>query len=643
MALFLFIIPFFVFAVGFFSGNRLGAVPYVAYMFVNYFVLLFISGFLFFSFFSESGSSIQLVLTNYFAYPSTWLYYDFTFAFDFISVTMSTLVVFITFLVMVYTVGYMEDDPYRLQYLSYLSFFCFAMIFLVVAGGFLTLYFGWELVGFASFLLISFKTTSFNSGKSALLAVISNKIGDITLMFAMILFYYFFSTIDYYSLFLLAPSFSSLNISFLGFEFGLIDFICFFVAIACFAKSAQAIFFVWLINSMCSPTPTSSLLHSSTMVLAGVYLFIRIAPVLDYAPFTKLFIMYVGAASMVFGSIFSLFQMDIKKIIAFSTMSQIGFMLIAVSVSLYSFAFFHLVCHGFVKNLMFLVAGFLIHSLSGIQDLRYYGSLGKLFPLASSALLVSSLSLMGFPFTTVFYSKDAILDVLYFRFDDFSYLFVFFFSILGVVLTTLYCSKLVYYLFFAPQNTPRIVLDNIHYPSVLMYIPLFVLSFLSIFAGYFLKDIFLGFSTFEFSSLFGEVNVALTNFVPEFYIPYSFKIFVYFIIALSQAFLFRFYSSSHFFIFRDSFLFNLFRTFFGWIYFQNSFMTSTIVSFFKTFFYYFDRKLLDPFAYFPSLISRSSLFFRYFVQPFSSNFFYYHIAVVFFTFTFCFFLLVCLL
>jgi NADH:ubiquinone oxidoreductase subunit 5 (subunit L)/multisubunit Na+/H+ antiporter MnhA subunit len=629
MSLFLFIIPFTVFFVGFFAGSFLGAIPYYYYLFLNYFVLLFLICFFFFEFFTNGS---WLFYNVYFFHPTSWFGFDFVFLYDFISLSMTFLVILITTLVIIYTVGYMSEDPYRLLYSSYLSFFCFAMLFLILGGSFLILFFGWELVGFASFLLISFKTTSINSGKSALLAVISNKIGDVMLLFSALMLYYFFSTLDYYSIFLI---FSELNFDIILFSYSLslIDFICFFIALACFAKSAQAFFFVWLINSMCSPTPTSSLLHSSTMVLAGVYLFIRIAPILDFAPYTRLFIMLVGSLSMVFGSIFAMFQMDIKKIIAFSTISQIGFIIMVVSVSLYNYAFFHLICHGFVKNLIFLVAGFLIHSLSGLQDIRYYGSLSRVFPFASFCIIISAFSLIGFPFTTVFYSKDAILDVLYFRIAEPQVVFVFVFSLIGVILTTLYSSKLLYYIFFAPLNTPRVVLDLVHYPSsVMMYLPIFFLSFASVVFGYFLKEFYLGFYVFNYFSILGSQNLQLFNFSSEYYVPFDFKIFVYLIISFTQFLLFKFYSSSYFFVYRFSLFFNFFRTFFGYIFYQNTF-TSIFFSYcFFIFFYFFYSKLLDPFSYFPALIRSSFSLFEGFSNRYSIQFFYYNLRFIFSSF-----------
>lgn len=411
-------------------------------------------------------------------------------SFNYDSVTASMLipVLIISSLVHVYSIGYMSHDPHNQRFFSYLSLFTFMMIILVTANNFLLMFVGWEGVGICSYLLVSFWFTRIAANQSSLSAFLTNRVGDCFLTIGMFAILLSFGNVDYYTVFSLAPYMSEDLVTIVG--------IC--LLIGAMAKSSQVGLHVWLPMAMEGPTPVSALIHAATMVTAGVYLLIRCSPLIEYSSTVLLLCLWIGAITTVFSSLIGLFQQDIKKVIAYSTMSQLGMMVIAVGLSSYNIALFHLVNHAFYKGLLFLGAGAVIHAVADNQDFRKYGGLKAYLPLTYSVMLIASLSLVAFPFMTGFYSKDFILESAYGKFF-FSSIVVYFIATIGAMFTTLYSVKVLYLTFITNPNGPLVDYKQVHESDIFMSIPLVVLAIFSIFFGYFTKDLFIGIGTAFFS------------------------------------------------------------------------------------------------------------------------------------------------
>jgi NADH-ubiquinone oxidoreductase chain 5 len=406
-----------------------------------------------------------------------------TWGFNFDSLTVSMLipVLIVSSLVHIYSIGYMSHDPHNQRFFSYLSLFTFMMIILVTANNFLLMFVGWEGVGICSYLLVCFWFTRIAANQSSLSAFLTNRVGDCFLTIGMFAILWSFGNIDYSTVFSLAPYISENIVTLIG--------IC--LLIGAMAKSSQVGLHVWLPMAMEGPTPVSALIHAATMVTAGVYLLMRTSPLIEYSSTVLILCLWLGAITTVFSSLIGLFQQDIKKVIAYSTMSQLGMMVIAVGLSCYNIALFHLVNHAFYKGLLFLGAGAVIHAVSDNQDFRKYGGLRHFLPLTYSVMLIASLSLVAFPFMTGFYSKDFILESAYGQFY-FSSTVVYFIATIGAMFTTLYSVKVLYLTFLTNPNGPLVNYKQAHEGDMFMSLPLIILAVFSIFFGYITKDIFIG-------------------------------------------------------------------------------------------------------------------------------------------------------
>ena len=403
------------------------------------------------------------------------------FHFDSLTVSILIPVLMVSSLVHIYSIGYMSHDPHNQRFFSYLSLFTFMMVILVTANNFLLMFVGWEGVGICSYLLISFWFTRIAANQSSISAFLTNRVGDCFLTIGMFILLWSFGNIDYSTVFSLAPYVSENNITIVG--------IC--LLIGAMAKSSQVGLHVWLPMAMEGPTPVSALIHAATMVTAGVYLLMRASPLIEYSSTVLILCLWIGAITTVFSSLIGLFQQDIKKVIAYSTMSQLGMMVIAIGLSSYNIALFHLVNHAFYKALLFLGAGSVIHAVADNQDFRRYGGLRPLLPLTYSVMLIASLSLVAFPFMTGFYSKDFILESAYGQFY-FSSTVVYFIATIGAMFTTLYSVKVLYLTFLANPNGPLVNYKHAHEGDIFMSLPLIILAIFSIFFGYITKDIFIG-------------------------------------------------------------------------------------------------------------------------------------------------------
>ena len=374
------------------------------------------------------------------------------------------------------------------RFFSYLSLFTFMMVILVTADNYLLMFVGWEGVGVCSYLLVCFWFTRIAANQSAISAFLTNRVGDCFLTVGMFATLWSFGNLDYATVFSLAPYMNENLITIIG--------IC--LLIGAMAKSSQVGLHVWLPMAMEGPTPVSALIHAATMVTAGVYLLMRSSPLIEYSSTVLILCLWLGAITTVFSSLIGLFQQDIKKVIAYSTMSQLGMMVIAVGLSCYNIALFHLVNHAFYKALLFLGAGAVIHAVADNQDFRRYGGLRQFLPLTYSVMLIASLSLVAFPFMTGFYSKDFILESAYGQYY-FSSTVVYFIATIGAMFTTLYSVKVLYLTFLTNPNGPLINYRLAHEGDIFMSLPLIILAVFSIFFGFITKDMFIGLGSGFFS------------------------------------------------------------------------------------------------------------------------------------------------
>jgi len=443
------------------------------------------------------------------------------FNFDSLTVSMLIPVLIVSSLVHVYSIGYMSHDPHNQRFFSYLSLFTFMMITLVTANNFLLMFVGWEGVGICSYLLVSFWFTRIAANQSSMSAFLTNRVGDCFLTIGMFAILWSFGNIDYYTVFSLSPYINENVITIIG--------IC--LLIGAMAKSSQVGLHVWLPMAMEGPTPVSALIHAATMVTAGVYLLMRTSPLIEYSSTVLILCLWVGAITTIFSSLIGLFQQDIKKVIAYSTMSQLGMMVIAVGLSSYNIALFHLVNHAFYKGLLFLGAGAVIHAVADNQDFRKYGGLISYLPLTYSVMLIASLSLVAIPFMTGYYSKDFILESAYGQYH-LSSIIVYFVATIGAMFTTLYSVKVLYLTFLTNPNGSLVNYKqghSAHDADIFMSIPLIILAVFSIFFGYLTKDIFLGLGSGFFSDnglfIHPSHEIMLDT---EFAVPVLFKLLPFF-------------------------------------------------------------------------------------------------------------------
>jgi proton-translocating NADH-quinone oxidoreductase chain L len=420
---------------------------------------------------------------------------DWTFLFDSLTVLLLVIVTFISLLVHFYSTNYMGEDPHLIRFISYLSLFTFFMIILVTGNNFLQLFLGWEGVGLSSFLLINFWFTRIQANKAAIKAMLINKIGDLFIMLALILIFLSTYSLDYDVLVSVVPELKKYEfITFSNFSLNIIDIISLLLFLGAMGKSAQLMLHTWLPDAMEGPTPVSALIHAATMVTAGVFLLARCSFIVEYSLNTLKFISIIGALTAFFAATTGLFQNDIKKIIAYSTCSQLGYMVFACGHSHYDVGVFHLSNHAFFKALLFLGAGSIIHSMGDEQDLRKYGGLKNLLPYSYATMLIGSLALIGFPFLAGFYSKDVILEIAYAKNTSISF-FCYLLGTFSAFCTAFYSTRILYLTFLGKPNSNRINYINVHENGMAIFLPLFLLSIASIFVGYISKDLLIGFGS----------------------------------------------------------------------------------------------------------------------------------------------------
>ena len=410
---------------------------------------------------------------------------------DPLSSIMLVVVSLVSALVHIYSIGYMSHDPDKPRFMCYLSLFTFAMFTLVVSDNFLQLFFGWEGVGLCSYLLIGFWHKKNSANNAAIKAFIVNRIGDFGFAIGIFLIFIFFGTLNYEEVFALAPNFADTKINFLGLEVNLITVTCLFLFIGAMGKSAQFFLHTWLPDAMEGPTPVSALIHAATMVTAGVFLVVRCSPIFEYSQVALNFVAIVGMITALFAASVAIVQNDIKKIIAYSTCSQLGYMFFAAGVGAYHVAIFHLFTHAFFKALLFLGSGSVIHSLNDEQDVRNMGDLWKKMPVTWFAMVVGTLALTGFPFLSGFYSKDAIIEFAFLKGTNVGY-FAAGIGIMTAVLTALYSWRLIFKTFHGKFNNKNLSKSEIHESGLTITIPLLLLVVGSIFSGFLFKEFLIG-------------------------------------------------------------------------------------------------------------------------------------------------------
>ena len=422
---------------------------------------------------------------------------------DTLTSVMLVVVTSVSALVHVYSVGYMSHDPDKPRFMSYLSLFTFMMLMLVTSDNFLQLFFGWEGVGLASYLLIGFWYKKPSANSAAIKAFVVNRVGDFGLAIGIFLIFKYTGSVNFVDVFKAIPTLLDKNISMLGIESSLINFICIFLFIGAMGKSAQIFLHTWLPDAMEGPTPVSALIHAATMVTAGVFLVVRCSPIFEYSPFVLNIIVLVGATTAFFAGTIGLVQNDIKRVIAYSTCSQLGYMFFAAGLGAYHIAIFHLFTHAFFKALLFLGAGSVIHAFNDEQDMRNMGGVWKKIPYTYSLMIIGTLALTGFPFLSGFFSKDAIIETAY-NSTSFFAGYAVTIGVLTAFMTSLYSWRLIFMTFHGTFNNKNISLSKVHESPAVMLVPLLFLALGAIFAGYAFKDYFIGSQFIQFwsSSIF---------------------------------------------------------------------------------------------------------------------------------------------
>jgi len=411
--------------------------------------------------------------------------------FDQLSAVMVLVINSVSCMVHIYSVGYMSHDDSKARFMSYLSLFTFAMLMLVTADNFVQLFFGWEGVGLASYLLIGFWNYKDSANTAAIKAFVMNRIGDFGLALGIFAVFLVFGTLDFDKVFASAAAMQDLQLNFIGHQVHALSLICFLLFIGAMGKSAQLGLHTWLPDAMEGPTPVSALIHAATMVTAGVFLVTRMSPLYEYAPDVRAFITVIGALTAFVAATIALTQFDIKRVIAYSTMSQLGYMFFALGVSAYGAAMFHLFTHAFFKALLFLGAGSVIHAMSDEQDMRRMGGIAKHIKLTYALMWIGNLALAGVPFFAGYYSKDVILE------SDFAAhssvgTFAFWCGIAAAFMTAFYSWRLLLLTFHGEPRADEKVMAHVHESPKIMTVPLMILAVGAVLAGFVFHDYFVG-------------------------------------------------------------------------------------------------------------------------------------------------------
>jgi len=415
---------------------------------------------------------------------------------DTLTAVMLVVVNTISSLVHLYSIGYMDEDPYRPRFFSYLSLFTFAMLMLVTSDNLVQLFFGWEGVGLMSYLLIGFWYLKPSANAAAIKAFIVNRVGDFGFALGIFAIFALIGSTDFETIFAGAPGLTGKTIDFFGWHADALTLTCLLLFMGAMGKSAQFLLHTWLPDAMEGPTPVSALIHAATMVTAGVFMVARLSPLFELAPDAQAFVMFIGATTAIFAATIGLVQNDIKRIVAYSTCSQLGYMFVAMGAGAYSVGMFHLFTHAFFKALLFLGSGSVIYAMHHEQDIRNMGGLWRKIPYTLTVMVIGTLALTGFPLTAGYFSKDAIIESAFVSHNPFA-LYGFLMTVIAAGLTSFYSWRLIFKTFFGEPH------DQAHYEAaheapLWMLIPIGILAAGSILAGLPFKELFAGNSVDEF-------------------------------------------------------------------------------------------------------------------------------------------------
>ncbi len=477
-------------------GNRIGA---KASEYVTSGLLIVAAILSWIAFFSHGYGETELVRVTVLRWiTSGALDVAWTIRVDTLTAVMLVVVNTVSSLVHVYSIGYMHHDPHRPRFFAYLSLFTFAMLTLVTSDNLLQMFFGWEGVGLASYLLIGFWYHKPSANAAAIKAFVVNRVGDFGFILGIFGVFFLFDTIEFGTIFANAPSFVADHqgevLTFLGYHLdpqGALTAVCLLLFMGAMGKSAQFLLHTWLPDAMEGPTPVSALIHAATMVTAGVFMVARLSPLFELSHTALTVVTFFGATTAFFAATVGLVQNDIKRVIAYSTCSQLGYMFVALGVGAYSVGIFHLFTHAFFKALLFLGAGSVIHAVSDEQDMRRMGGLRKHIPITYWTMLIGTLALTGFPLTAGYFSKDAIIESAFVGHNSFA-LYGFWLTVIAAALTSFYSWRLTFMTFHGKPRAPVDVMKHVHESPPVMTVPLFVLSVGALLAGLIFAGAFIG-------------------------------------------------------------------------------------------------------------------------------------------------------
>jgi len=435
------------------------------------------------AFFTVGFSAVEPERVPVFSFISSGtLAVDWAFRIDTLTVVMLVVVNTVSALVHIYSMGYMAHDPHRPRFFCYLSLFTFAMLALVTSDNLVQMFFGWEGVGLASYLLIGFWFKRPSANAAAMKAFVVNRVGDFGFLLGIFAIFVLFNSVEFDTIFANADSISGTTMRFLSWELDAPTVVCLLLFMGAMGKSAQLFLHTWLPDAMEGPTPVSALIHAATMVTAGVFMVARLSPLFELSETAMTFIVFIGASTAFFAATVGLVQNDIKRVIAYSTCSQLGYMFVAMGVGAYQVGMFHLFTHAFFKALLFLGAGSVIHAVSGEQDMRKMGGLRKLIPVTYWMMIIGTLALTGFPYTAGWFSKDAIIESAFASHNAMAG-YGFAMTVVAALMTSFYSWRLIFLTFHGKPRASADVMKHVHESPQVMLVPLYILAAGAILAG----------------------------------------------------------------------------------------------------------------------------------------------------------------
>src|ERR1700758_3051261 len=456
---------------------------------------------------------------------------------DTLTAVMLVVVSTISSLVHLYSIGYMDEDPYRPRFFGYLSLFTFAMLMLVTADNLVQLFFGWEGVGLASYLLIGFWYQKPSANAAAIKAFVVNRVGDFGFALGIFAVFMMLNAVDFETIFHGAPGLAGKTIDFLGWHADALTLICLLLFMGAMGKSAQFLLHTWLPDAMEGPTPVSALIHAATMVTAGVFMVARLSPLFELAPNAQAVVMFFGATTAFFAATIGLVQNDIKRIVAYSTCSQLGYMFVAMGAGAYSVGMFHLLTHAFFKALLFLGSGSVIYAMHHEQDMRLMGGLWRKIPYTFGVMVIGTMALTGVPGFAGFFSKDAIIESAYASHNPLA-TYAYLLTVAAAGLTSFYSWRLIWKTFFGtPQDEEHF--EAAHESPYWMLVPLFVLAAGSIFSGFPFKELFAGHGVEEFFRESVKMHPPIIEEMEE--IPFAVKSLPFVMMAIGAVISYLFY------------------------------------------------------------------------------------------------------